>query len=161
MPDAAPACLNCTKPKGRIYRCPVCGFVGHRHGLGSANILSQHYTGEPDHVWPAQEKYRHPVVLGKRSRLDTADSGFWANGEARAIPRSCGVLAPTECHLCHPKPHFDRRSSKRLFRGRPLIRPLRRIFGVRTPGIEVEKAYRLLGIVFGSTRPDLPGAGKN
>ena len=44
--QTCPQRLNCTKPKGRLYRCPVCGFVGHRDGVGCANLLSQYYTGE-------------------------------------------------------------------------------------------------------------------
>ena len=72
LPDGT-ACLHCYKPKGRVYRCPACGFTAHRDGVGCANLLSQHYTGEPGHVQPPPEKYRHPVVQGKRSRLDTAD----------------------------------------------------------------------------------------
>lgn len=71
LPDGT-ACLHCYKPKGRIYRCPVCGFTAHRDGLGCANLLSQHYTGEPGHVKPSPETYRYPV-WGKRSRLDTAE----------------------------------------------------------------------------------------
>lgn len=70
--QTCPECLNCYKPKGRTYRCPVCGFIGHRDGLGAANILSQHYTGEPGHVLPPLPKYRYPFV-GKRSPLDTRD----------------------------------------------------------------------------------------
>ena len=64
--------LQCYKPRGRVYRCPACGFTAHRDGVGCANLLSQHYTGEPGHVKPPPEKYRYPNV-GKRSRLDTAD----------------------------------------------------------------------------------------
>jgi putative transposase len=70
--QTCPQCLNCSKPKGRVYRCPACGFVGHRDGVGCANLLSQYYTGEPGHVWPTPEKYRYPFV-GKRSPLDTRD----------------------------------------------------------------------------------------
>ena len=73
--QTCPSCLNCTKPKGRVYRCLVCGFVGHRDGLGCANLLSQHYAGEPGHVWPTREKYRHPFG-GKRSRPDTAEMAW-------------------------------------------------------------------------------------
>lgn len=64
-------CMQCYKPKGRRYVCPACGFTAHRDGVGCANLLSQHYTGEPGHVLPSPEKYRYPV-WGKRSRLDTA-----------------------------------------------------------------------------------------
>jgi len=71
LPDGT-GCLQCHKPKGRVYRCPACGFTAHRDGVGCANLLSQHYTGEPGHVLPPKEKYRYPFV-GKRSRLDTAD----------------------------------------------------------------------------------------
>src|SRR5260221_1184697 len=71
LPDGA-GCLQCYKPKGRGYRCPACGFTAHRDGVGCANLLSQHFTGEPGHVRPPKEKYRYPFV-GKRSRLDTAD----------------------------------------------------------------------------------------
>jgi len=71
LPDGT-GCLHCYKPKGRVYRCPACGFTAHRDGLGAANLLSQHFTGEPGHVLPPCEKYRYPFV-GKRSRLDTAE----------------------------------------------------------------------------------------
>jgi putative transposase len=71
LPDGT-GCLQCYKPKGRVYRCPACGFTTHRDGVGAANLLSQHYTGEPGHVRPPREKYRHPF-MGKRSRLDTAE----------------------------------------------------------------------------------------
>jgi putative transposase len=71
LPDGT-SCLQCYKPKGRVYRCPACGFTAHRDGVGCANLLSQHYTGEPGHVLPPPEKYRHPFA-GKRSRPDTAE----------------------------------------------------------------------------------------
>ena len=71
LPDGT-GCLHCYKPKGRVYRCPACGFTAHRDAVGCANLLSQHFTGEPGHVRPPKEKYRYPFV-GKRSRLDTAD----------------------------------------------------------------------------------------
>jgi putative transposase len=71
LPDGT-GCLHCYKPKGRVYRCPACGCTAHRDAVGCANLLSQHFTGEPGHVLPPKEKYRYPFV-GKRSRLDTAD----------------------------------------------------------------------------------------
>jgi putative transposase len=71
LPDGT-ACLHCYKPTGRRYVCPVCGLTAHRDGLGAANLLSQHYTGEPGHVQPGREKYRYPFV-GKRSPLDTRE----------------------------------------------------------------------------------------
>jgi len=33
-----PQCLHRHKPKGREYRCPVCGFRFHRDGVGAINI---------------------------------------------------------------------------------------------------------------------------
>jgi putative transposase len=71
LPDGT-ACLHCYKPKGRLYACPVCGLTAHRDGVGAANLLSQHYTGEPGHVRPGREKYRYPFV-GTRSPLDTRE----------------------------------------------------------------------------------------
>jgi len=100
--DTTKTCPNCEKqhkPQGRIYRCPVCGFVSHRDAVGAANILSRHRHGVLGKVKPPAEiKYRHPFgkhVLskacaerrrsveglafgtGKRSRLDTAQVA-WA-----------------------------------------------------------------------------------
>jgi putative transposase len=75
LPDGT-ACLQCHKPKGRRFRCPACGFTAHRDAVGAANILSQHYAGEPGHVLPPPPKYRHPFWTprrGKRSPLDTRD----------------------------------------------------------------------------------------
>jgi putative transposase len=71
LPDGT-VCLHCSKPKGRVYRCAACGFTAHRDGLGAANLLSQHYTGEPWHVLPGRETYRSPFV-GKRRPLDTRE----------------------------------------------------------------------------------------
>src|SRR5262249_28384548 len=50
--QTGPKSGHCTKPQGRVYRCPACGFVAHRDAGGAATILSQHYTGEPGHVVP-------------------------------------------------------------------------------------------------------------
>ena len=35
LPDGT-ACLHCYKPKGRVYRCPACGFTAHRDGVGGS-----------------------------------------------------------------------------------------------------------------------------
>ncbi len=71
LPDGT-GCLHCYQPTGRVYRCPACGLTAHRDAVGCANLLSQHFTGEPGHILPPKEKYRYPFV-GKGSRLDTAD----------------------------------------------------------------------------------------
>jgi putative transposase len=82
--QTCPHCLHRHKPKGRIYRCPACGFVAHRDAVGCANILSQHYTGEPGHVLPPETKYRYPYRTGKRSRLDTAEMAWVPTGRQAA-----------------------------------------------------------------------------
>jgi putative transposase len=78
--QTCPQCGHCTKPKGRTYVCPACGFVAHRDAVGCANILSQYDTGEPGHVLPPPPKYRHPFQTGKRSRLDTAEMAWVPTG---------------------------------------------------------------------------------
>ena len=78
--QTCPACGERHKPKGRLYRCPACGFVSHRDVVGAANILSRHQHGRLGQVQPppcGEIKYRHPFgkwsfQTGKRSRLDTA-----------------------------------------------------------------------------------------
>lgn len=59
------SCMQYYKPKGRLYRCPARGFTTHRDGVGCANLLSQHYTGEAGHILPPKEKYRHVSTPGQ------------------------------------------------------------------------------------------------
>jgi len=84
-------CPNCGKrhkPTGRVYACPACGFVSHRDGVGTSNILSHRVYGECGHVKPPSTiKYRQPfgranhqetewrfiACEAKRSRPDTAE----------------------------------------------------------------------------------------
>ena len=67
------ACGHQHKPKGRVYRCPQCGFVGHRDGVGAVQILSRYRHGKLSQIMPPHDvKYRYPVFRGKRSRHDTA-----------------------------------------------------------------------------------------
>jgi putative transposase len=89
LPDGT-GCLQCHKPKGRVYRCPACGFTAHRDGVGCANLLSQHYTGEPGHVKPPPEKYRHPFA-GKRSRLDTAEMAWGKTARQERSQEAAGL----------------------------------------------------------------------
>lgn len=69
-------CPNCShkhKPRGRIYRCPKCKSVFHRDIVGAANIASR-YEFDVLGKYPAPEpKYRHPVLRGKRSPVDTGE----------------------------------------------------------------------------------------
>ena len=79
--QTCPPCGQRHKPKGRLYRCPACGFVSHRDAVGAVNILSRHKYGEVGKIMPPKEtKYRHPFCnrkTGKRSRPDTAELA-WA-----------------------------------------------------------------------------------
>jgi putative transposase len=71
--QTCPQCGHLNKPKGRIYKCPACGFRGHRDIVGAANILSRYKEGEVGKVSceGIRPKYRHPYLTGKRSPLDT------------------------------------------------------------------------------------------
>jgi putative transposase len=68
-----PNCLHKIKPKGRVYRCPACGFVGHRDIVGASNVLSRLLYGELGQIYPADTKYRHPLQTGKRSPVNTRE----------------------------------------------------------------------------------------
>jgi putative transposase len=89
--QTCPACMQCYKPKGRIYRCPACGFTAARDGVGCANILSAHWTGEPGHLLPPPTKYRHPYLTGKRSRLDTAELAWVQTGTGGRAQEAAGL----------------------------------------------------------------------
>jgi putative transposase len=71
--QTCPQCGHLYKPKGRIYKCPACGFRGHRDIVGAANILSRYREGAVGKVSceGITPKYRHPYLTGKRSPLDT------------------------------------------------------------------------------------------
>jgi len=58
--QTCPGCGNRKKPKGRVYRCRVCGFVGHRDVVGATNILSRRLYGELGKVQVQETMYRHP-----------------------------------------------------------------------------------------------------
>jgi len=58
--QTCPCCGNKKKPKGRVYQCGVCGFVGHRDVVGASNILSRRLYGELGRVRVRETMYRHP-----------------------------------------------------------------------------------------------------
>lgn len=58
--QTCPCCGNKKKPKGRVYECRVCGFVGHRDVVGASNILSRRLYGELGRVRVRETMYRHP-----------------------------------------------------------------------------------------------------
>lgn len=69
-------CPNCSKkhkPKGRIYKCPKCKSVFHRDIVGAANIASRYEFDELGRYPVPDPKYRHPVLRGKRSPVDTGE----------------------------------------------------------------------------------------
>jgi putative transposase len=61
--QTCPCCGNRKKPKGRVYECGVCGFVGHRDSVGAMNILSRRLFGEPGRVLAETTMYRHPYKV--------------------------------------------------------------------------------------------------
>jgi putative transposase len=69
--QTCPCCGEKQKPRGRVYKCRKCGFVGHRDVVGASNILSRHLYGELARVQVRETKYRHPYFVGKRSHADT------------------------------------------------------------------------------------------
>jgi putative transposase len=100
-----PNCLHKIKPKGRVYRCPACGFVGHRDIVGASNLLSRHVYGKLGQIYPtegplslADTKYRHPFLVrcrvrntGKRSPVDTRQVARQGPDKARAS-REAAIL---------------------------------------------------------------------
>lgn len=76
--QTCPECQQRSKPLGRRYACPTCGFVAHRDAVGSANILSLALHRQVGQIKPPLiQKYRHPFQAGKRSRLDTPDLAWY------------------------------------------------------------------------------------
>ena len=60
--QTCPCCGTRKKPKGRVYPCSDCGFVGHRDSVGAMNILSRRLFGEPGRVLAEITMYRHPYL---------------------------------------------------------------------------------------------------
>lgn len=58
--QTCPICGERYKPKGRVYRCPACGFISHRDAVGAANIRSVRLFGIPGKSPPGEVMYRHP-----------------------------------------------------------------------------------------------------
>lgn len=74
--QTCPQCGHRHKPQGRVYRCPACGFRGHRDIVGQINILSAYKYGAPGRLlMPTQIKHRRPAAFGKRSMRSCPDTG--------------------------------------------------------------------------------------
>jgi hypothetical protein len=72
LPDGT-GCLQCYKPKGRVYRCPACGFdSASRWGWLCEPAFPALY-GRAGIRQTASGEVSLPATRGKRSRLDTAD----------------------------------------------------------------------------------------
>jgi putative transposase len=90
--QTCPQCGQRHKPQGRVYRCPSCGFVGHRDAVGAANILSRCTTGEVGKVLPPQVKYRYPFdATGKRSPVDTGQVASMAARSCAATEEAAAL----------------------------------------------------------------------
>jgi putative transposase len=71
--QTCPNCAHKHKPKGRVFKCPACGFVGHRDVVGAANILSRRFFNALAKVPAVEPKYRFPYRISRneRSPVDT------------------------------------------------------------------------------------------
>lgn len=74
--QTCPNCGDRHKPRGRVYRCPSCGFQSHRDAVGQVNILSAFRHGVPGKIpVPPVVKHRMPHNLRlMRRRRDTGQS---------------------------------------------------------------------------------------
>jgi putative transposase len=64
-----PACRHRHKPKGRVWRCKKCGFVGHRDVVGSINMHRLAYGQQV--TFPRSVTYLRPGPSRRSSRAGT------------------------------------------------------------------------------------------
>ena len=64
-----PVCRHKHKPKGRVWKCRKCGFVGHRDVVGSVNMHRLAY-GQPV-TFPRSVTYLRPGPPRRSSRVGT------------------------------------------------------------------------------------------
>ncbi len=94
LPDGT-VCGHRHKPRGRVYRCPSCGFQSHRDVVGQVNILSTFKHGVPGDIpVPSRIKHRLPFDIRlKRSCLDTGqDASRWHPVARGLVPREAAGL---------------------------------------------------------------------
>jgi len=53
-----PSCRRRHKPKGRLWRCPACGFIGHRDAVGAVNMHALAFDQEV--TFPVSVTYQRP-----------------------------------------------------------------------------------------------------
>jgi putative transposase len=64
-----PACRHQHKPKGRLWKCRKCGFVGHRDVVGSVNMHRLAYNQQV--AFPRSVTYLRPGPSRRSSRAGT------------------------------------------------------------------------------------------
>jgi putative transposase len=92
--QTCPRCGHRHKPRGRVYRCPNCGLVAPRDGVGAVNILSRFVHGAVGKLpIPSQTKYRIPFRRVLRSHSDTGEMArnTLASSSPRELQRSTPV----------------------------------------------------------------------
>ncbi len=67
--STCPHCGHRHKPKGRVWQCKHCGFLGHRDVVGAANMHPRAFGQEV--TFPRVVTYLRPGPLGRSSRADT------------------------------------------------------------------------------------------
>jgi putative transposase len=80
--QTCPNCGHRHKPRGRVYRCPSCGFQAHRDVVGAVNILSVFTHGEPGKI-PAPSIVEHRIPHNLRVMRRCRDTGLERTPVAR------------------------------------------------------------------------------
>lgn len=72
--STCPKCQHHYHPSGRLFRCPKCGWVGHRDLVGAGNQLGRHdpHADVAALIEQAHPKYLRPWLQG-RSSVDETD----------------------------------------------------------------------------------------
>jgi IS605 OrfB family transposase len=114
--STCPACRQrVAKPNGRRFRCPHCGFHGHRDLVGAANIAAKTGGGPTSTGAPVLVEHRRaglvPARRDRRRHLhdQRRRRSCLASGHPPDDPASCGCrslcvpdLAPGEDHAALP-----------------------------------------------------------
>ena len=90
--QTCPQCSQRHKPRGRVYDCKSCGFVGHRDVVGASNILARHEMGDVGGYYPEEVGYKHAQDCRKTKKKQKV-SGV---GASRG---SCGRALAQDGHV--------------------------------------------------------------
>jgi putative transposase len=88
--QTCPHCGARHKPRGRVYRCPSCGFQAHRDVVGQVNILSRYRYGAPGKL-PAPREVKHRIPVNRVMRR-CHDIGLPKRGVACGPPQEAAGL---------------------------------------------------------------------